>query len=67
MITCCNGCVPPKRTTTCHFDGTCPEYIEQKAVHDAELERKNKAKFAQDSIICQKYEGVRRAYKRRKS
>ena len=33
-ITCCYGCVAPKRHPGCHDH--CPEYIEQKAKHDKE-------------------------------
>ena len=36
-ITCCKGCVPPKRHTCCHK--YCEEYIEQKA----KLEKEKKA------------------------
>ena len=39
-ITCCNGCVPPKRHTVCW--GDCPEYIEQKAEDAAKKEAYNK-------------------------
>ena len=42
-ITCCNGCVPPKRTPTCKFDGSCNKYIEAKAKHDAEMGSKPSA------------------------
>lgn len=35
-IDCCNGCVPPKRTLTCH--DTCPEYLKQKAERNSEIE-----------------------------
>ena len=63
-IRCCNGCVAPKRTPTCHI--TCPEYIEQKAKHDAEREQINKAKMTQYNIRDQKSDGVYRANSRRK-
>lgn len=33
MTYCCYGCVPPKREPGCH--STCPEYLKQKAEHDA--------------------------------
>ena len=42
-INSCNGCVPPKRTITCKFDGTCDRYKKAKAEHDrlkAEEDRK---------------------------
>lgn len=63
-IRCCNGCVPPKRTPTCH--ATCPEYLEQKAKHDADRERINKAKMTQYNIRDQKSDGVYRANRRKK-
>ena len=63
-ITCCNGCVPPKRTPTCH--ATCPEYTQQKAKHEAERERINKAKRTQAEITGQVGEAVRKANRRKK-
>lgn len=63
-IRCCNGCVPPKRTPTCH--ATCPEYTQQKEQHDAERERINKARLTQLNIYSQKGDGVRRAKRRKK-
>jgi hypothetical protein len=63
-ITCCYGCKPPKRTPTCH--ATCPEYTQQKAQHDAELEQTNKAKMTHYNIRSQTGDGVRRANKRKK-
>lgn len=62
-ITCCNGCVPPKRTPTCH--ATCPEYTQQKAKHDAEREQINKAKMTQYNIRDQKGDGVYRANRKK--
>lgn len=64
-ITCCNGCVPPKRTPTCH--ATCPEYIGQKAKHDAELEQINKARTTRHNLYGQTGAGVAKAYKRKKT
>jgi hypothetical protein len=43
-INCCYGCVPPKRTPTCKFDGTCNKYAAAKKKHDEEkmeIERKS--------------------------
>ena len=40
MITCCKNCVPPKRYPGCHDH--CPEYQEQKVIHDKEKEEQNK-------------------------
>ncbi len=65
-ITCCNGCVPPKRTPTCKFDGTCNKYAEAKAKHDAELEQIRKARRTQVDINGQKCDGAIRANRRKK-
>ena len=65
-IHCCNGCVPPKRTPTCHFDGSCMKYIEAKAKHDAEMAQARKIKEIQNSIYEQKTDGVLRAHKRKR-
>ena len=37
---CCDGCVPPKRTSDCHC--TCKEYKDAKAEHEARLEAERK-------------------------
>ena len=66
-ITCCRHCQPPKRTGTCHFDGSCPEYPEQKAKHDAQLEQTNKAKFTSYNLFQQTGERVAKANKRKKT
>lgn len=66
MITCCDGCVPPKRTATCHFDGTCPEYIAAQIVHEAEREKEYKEKLTQYGLSAQAEKGVRRADKKRR-
>ena len=63
-ITCCRYCKPPKRTPTCH--ATCPEYIEQKAQHDAALEQIRKANRTRHNITNQKGEAVRKAIKYKK-
>lgn len=39
-ISCCNGCVAPKRYPGCH--GSCPEYIKEKAEHNARMEEEKK-------------------------
>lgn len=65
-IDCCNGCVPPKRTPTCKFDGSCNKYAEAKAKHDAELEQIRKADRTRHDLYNQRGDGVRRAIRRRK-
>ena len=63
-IRCCNGCVAPKRYPGCH--AVCPEYTQQKAKHEAERERINKAKRTQADITGQVGEAVRKANRRKK-
>lgn len=63
-ITCCNGCVPPKRHGECHT--TCPEYTQQKAQHEAERERINQARLTQLNIYGQRGDGVRKANRRKR-
>lgn len=51
-ISCCKGCVPPKRTPTCKFDGTCNKYAEAKIKHDAEkaeADKKRRIEYGLDS------------------
>lgn len=65
-ITCCNGCVPPKRTPTCKFDGSRNKYAEAKAKHDAEMEQIRMADRTRHDLYNQRGDGVRRAIRRRK-
>ena len=58
-ITCCNGCVPPKRTPTCH--ATCPEYVAQKAKHEAEMEESRKKQDLRRNLYEQQNDAARRA------
>lgn len=60
-ITCCNGCVPPKRTPTCKFDGTCDKYAIAKQKHDEEKQALLEAKRVANSIQNQKNDCARRA------
>lgn len=62
-IECCHHCVPPKRTPTCKFDGTCNKYAEAKKKHDDEkaeqeriknIERGLDAHFAKVSYVVNK-------------
>ena len=43
-IECCHHCVPPKRTPTCKFDGTCNRYAEAKKKHDEERAEQERRK-----------------------
>lgn len=60
-IRCCNGCVAPKRYPGCH--GTCPEYIKEKAEHDARAEADYKRRSIRSGLINQQYNAVSRANK----
>lgn len=53
-IECCKGCVPPKRTPTCKFDGTCSKYAEAKIKHDkekAEADKRRRIEYGLDSQL----------------
>ena len=63
-INCCNGCVPPKRTPTCKFDGTCNKYAEAKIKHDAEKAEKDRLESIERGIDCH---FARLAYRMKKS
>lgn len=63
-IDCCNGCVPPKRTPTCKFDGTCNRYAEAKKKHDADREAERQRKEAHASTYAQRTAAVRKATRR---
>ena len=65
MIDSCKGCLPPKRTPTCKFDGTCDKYAIAKQKHDEEREAEREAKKIAYSITNQKADGTLRAVKRK--
>ena len=56
---CCHGCVAPKRHPGCHDH--CPEYIKEKAQHNAEKAEEDKRKRIEYGIISQLKSGIRRA------
>ena len=58
-IRCCNGCVPPKRTPTCH--ATCPDYIREKAEHDKQAAADYKRRSLKTGLILQQERAVIRA------
>lgn len=45
MINCCNGCVPPKRSATCH--ASCPDYAEARTKHEAERKLRRQSSLVQ--------------------
>ena len=63
-IKCCNGCVPPKRSPTCH--GTCLDYIKEKAKHDAEAAEDYKRRSIKTGLMIQQERGVNKAAKRKR-
>jgi putative component of membrane protein insertase Oxa1/YidC/SpoIIIJ protein YidD len=65
MINSCKGCVPPKRTPTCKFDGTCNNYADAKKKHDAERAAILKAKRVNSDIVNQRADSVSRAIRRK--
>ena len=63
-IKCCNGCVPPKRSPTCH--GSCPDYIREKAENDARLEDDFRKRSIAAGLNNQTERAVRRASRRKR-
>jgi putative component of membrane protein insertase Oxa1/YidC/SpoIIIJ protein YidD len=64
-INCCYGCVPPKRTPTCKFDGTCNKYAEEKKKHDALKAADDKRRAVGNAIYYQRCIKVDKAMKNR--
>lgn len=62
-INCCNGCVPPKRTPTCKFDGTCNLYAEAKEKHELERAAQRKKRDIEAGLSAQYITSMTRAYK----
>lgn len=65
MIDSCKGCLPPKRTPTCKFDGTCDKYAIAKEKHDKEKEAQRLANKVKYGILNQRSTMVRRALKKK--
>ena len=63
-IRCCNGCVAPKRHEGCW--GHCPEYLKEKAAHDAQKEAIRKQNAISYGITNQRTTGVTKALRRRR-
>lgn len=62
-INCCNGCVPPKRTPTCKFDGTCNLYAEAKEKHELERAEQRKKRDIEAGLSAQYITSMTRAYR----
>lgn len=58
-IRCCNGCVAPKRHVGCH--GTCPDYIKEKAEHDARMAEDYKRRHLNQNLNDQRYTAITKA------
>ena len=63
-IDCCYKCVPPKRTPTCKFDGTCNKYAEAKKKHDQEKAAADKKRAIDGNIYSQRSKQVYTAMKK---
>lgn len=63
-IVCCKGCVAPKRYPGCH--GSCSEYLEQKAEHEALKAVADRKKFASQGITMQRNYAISKALRTRK-
>ena len=46
---CCKDCLPPKRNAWCH--GTCKEYLDDKARHDAEYKMVRQLRAKEDDFV----------------
>ena len=62
MIWCCNGCKRPWKNAYCH--GSCPDYLAQKAAHEAEREQKNRENYTRQQLSRQQENRVLRTKKR---
>lgn len=63
-ISCCKGCVAPKRHPGCH--GSCSDYIREKAEHDALMEEDYKRRHLNQNLADQKYAAITRATKKKR-
>ena len=63
-IDCCHKCVPPKRTPTCKFDGTCNKYAEAKKKHDREKAEADKRKNIEYGLTSQHVSSVIKAIRK---
>lgn len=65
MTYCCYGCVPPKREPGCH--STCPEYLKQKAEHDALKAKADEQRRINQSIYYSRGDKVEKALRYRRN
>ena len=64
VITCCKGCVAPKRHPGCH--SSCPEYLAQKAEYDRLKAENDRKKSIDANIYNSRYEKIDKARKNRR-
>ena len=63
-IKCCYGCVPPKRTPTCH--GYCPDYAAEKAQDVLEKTEIKKQKEITGGIYYERAYKIAKAKRRKR-
>ena len=63
-ISCCHGCMAPKRYPGCH--DVCPDYLKEKAAHDALREEDYKRRRTIHDLNEQRYRGVTKAVKHKR-
>ena len=59
----CYGCVPPKRTPTCKFDGTCDKYAKAKEKYEREKAIIDQKKRIENGLKTQAVSGIYRCKK----
>lgn len=62
-ITCCRGCIAPKRHPGCH--GSCPEYIKERATYDAKKAEADRQRDIEHGLTAQAMRRSERAQKAR--
>ena len=60
-ISCCHGCMVPKRHPGCH--DTCPEYLKERAEHEARKEEDYKRRQLVQNLNEQRYQAIHKAVK----
>ena len=63
-ITCCNGCVPPKRNGYCHT--YCEIYLTAKEEHDKQKAIADQKRDVQGGLVGQMCQGINKAAKIRR-
>ena len=65
-INSCYGCVPPKRTPTCKFDGSCDKYATAKAIYEAENADRDRKNRIENGLTSQSISAKVKINKRKK-